>query len=394
MSNPSSPSERSDTDSDVYELEMVHHDLAFAFRSILGSTMVGAWLGQKRASINGASKYARLALHRAWYDKRKPTPPTGNPMPASLKYGLNNEAHGVTAYRELMDLDESQIVRQPGFKVWHGPYEGNERELCGAAPDALIGADGLCEVKCPYSMRNDPDQRVHLDDKWLTQVQMQMEAYDRQWCDIIVWQQDWISVFRVLRDEKKLHTEYSKQVLKRGLDAADPTLGTELQPAMTFLEAAWPEIQKFDKDAPIETLGCDLDVARRIDREFKAMREKCVQVPAITDDGWAWVSIDQSMAASIERTDPAAGHRVIDRFSNPAAAGDMPLKSIWLNIRWLGMPMTRYWVWEEGKQYPRGGFIHSQHYTYYRLSDLPNSWNATRLAAEGKVPMPGSGLPG
>jgi hypothetical protein len=61
----------------------------------------------------------------------------------------------------------------------------------------------------------------------------------------------------------------------------------------------------------------------------------------------------------------------------------------------MGLPMTSYWVWEEGKQYPRGGFIRSQHYTYCRLSDLPGGWNATRLAAEcGKVPMPGTGLPG
>lgn len=82
--------------------------------------------------------------------------------------------------------------------------------MSGASPDGLVGADGLIEIKCPITA-------IHLDSvmgqsvpgKYLTQMQWQMAATGRAWCDFVSYDPRLppdlrLFVRRVMRDEARI----------------------------------------------------------------------------------------------------------------------------------------------------------------------------------------------
>lgn len=63
-------------------------------------------------------------------------------------------------------------------------------EWLGASPDRLVGNDGLLEIKCPYSLRDDemPDfLSIDVQEHYYDQIQMQMMVTGRQWTDFFQW---------------------------------------------------------------------------------------------------------------------------------------------------------------------------------------------------------------
>ena len=126
----------------------------------------------------------------------------GGFTPPACQWGIDHEDEAKTMYKLTRCVD----IFEPGFVVkWPGSF--------GVSPDGLIGDDGLIEVKCPYN----PD--VHLktlltrkiENKYgyYTQMQAQMLATDRQWCDFVSYdprQEDLnqLVIIRVERDEQEI----------------------------------------------------------------------------------------------------------------------------------------------------------------------------------------------
>lgn len=61
-----------------------------------------------------------------------------------LSWGNDNESKAIRHYR---DIENMEI--QPA-----GLFNDKTHWFLGATPDALVGEDGILEIKCPYSTRH------------------------------------------------------------------------------------------------------------------------------------------------------------------------------------------------------------------------------------------------
>jgi putative phage-type endonuclease len=120
---------------------------------------------------------------------------------AAMQWGTEKEPEARAAYEFRTDATVEQI----GFAI-HPKMEAS-----GASPDGLVGADGLVEIKCPNTA-------THLETligqeipaKYITQMQWQMAATGRQWCDFISYdprlpESMRMFIKRVPRDAKRIH---------------------------------------------------------------------------------------------------------------------------------------------------------------------------------------------
>lgn len=81
-------------------------------------------------------------------------------------------------------------------------------EFTGCSPDGLVGDDGLIEVKC----KNDANFVRHMVDKVIDsehnwQMQMNMWVSGRQWCDYIIFNENFPKttiITRVMRNESDI----------------------------------------------------------------------------------------------------------------------------------------------------------------------------------------------
>jgi putative phage-type endonuclease len=108
-----------------------------------------------------------------------------------------------------------RMMCEPVSFVLHPKYD-----FTGSSPDALVGEDGILEIKCP-------DTTTHLDyvlggkvpDEYLPQIMWELACTGRKWADFVSYdpriQDDKLRFFyrRVERDEA-LIAHYTEQVLK------------------------------------------------------------------------------------------------------------------------------------------------------------------------------------
>jgi putative phage-type endonuclease len=94
---------------------------------------------------------------------------------AAMQWGTECEPYA----REAYEIRTGEIVEQVGFiKI--------PDMMAGASPDGLVGDDGLLEIKCPNSATHiDTLLTQKIDRKYLLQMQWQMLATDRNWCDFV-----------------------------------------------------------------------------------------------------------------------------------------------------------------------------------------------------------------
>lgn len=112
----------------------------------------------------------------------------------AMRWGRENEETALKLYEFLIagDLPMEEV----GFL---------EKGDVGASPDALVGDEGMVEVKCPYGIREDAHPSFksvfELDYRhYMHQVQMQMYCADREWCDFFQWTPNGYRCERVYRD--------------------------------------------------------------------------------------------------------------------------------------------------------------------------------------------------
>jgi hypothetical protein len=118
-------------------------------------------------------------------------------------WGNAHEPDGDFMYKKIKQIETIEC----GFITLNEAY--------GGSPDRLVGLDGLTEIKCPYNSAN---HIRHLDlesaddfrteyPKYYTQVQGNLYATDRVWCDFISFDPRpkiealQIKILRIYRDE-------------------------------------------------------------------------------------------------------------------------------------------------------------------------------------------------
>jgi putative phage-type endonuclease len=95
---------------------------------------------------------------------------------AAMVWGLQKEPEA----RRLYEFERDVEVRTIGF-IDH-PRIG----MSGASPDGLVGDDGLVETKCPITAKHIESVLGRtIPVKYLAQMQWQMAATGRAWCDFV-----------------------------------------------------------------------------------------------------------------------------------------------------------------------------------------------------------------
>jgi putative phage-type endonuclease len=119
---------------------------------------------------------------------------------AAMQWGIDHESEAKEAYAFLTDA----VLNDVGF------LDHPTIAMAGASPDALVGASGLVEVKCPNSATHIETLLTGtIDVKYRLQMQFQMATTGRAWCDFCSYDprmppsmQFWLK--RVERDDRQI----------------------------------------------------------------------------------------------------------------------------------------------------------------------------------------------
>lgn len=120
---------------------------------------------------------------------------------AAMQWGIDTEPEALAAYAFYYDAEPEK----PGF-IDHPTIENT-----GASPDALVGGEGMVEVKCPQTATHiDTLLGTPVADKYVKQMQWQMDCAERQWCDFVSFDPRMpeslkLHVQRFHRDEDMIH---------------------------------------------------------------------------------------------------------------------------------------------------------------------------------------------
>ena len=110
--------------------------------------------------------------------------------------GRELESNAKDMYEFINDVE----VKQVGF------VELNK--FVGASPDGLIGDIGLVEFKCPKPskfMQQIIEGKTSIEKLYIYQMQMQIYVCGKQWCDYVIYNEDFknpIHTIRIERDEE------------------------------------------------------------------------------------------------------------------------------------------------------------------------------------------------
>lgn len=146
----------------------------------------GAWFEKRKGRVTGSNVGAILGLNpyktaddvlremvREWHGAEREF--QGN---QATEWGTFNEDGAIAEYQ----METGNKVEECGFFVHP------EHEWLGASPDGLIGADGVFEVKAPYS-KIDSSEFNPLDEQphYAAQVQIEMACAQRTLCHFYQW---------------------------------------------------------------------------------------------------------------------------------------------------------------------------------------------------------------
>ncbi len=147
---------------------------------------------------------------------------------AAMQYGIENEPTALGAYTYI---DKPDDVKDNTIKEATFVIHPNHPWL-GASPDALVGDDGLLEIKCPYGARhNNKFTSITHSSKehYYAQMQIQMSCTQRNWCDFYQWSPNSFMLERVEHNPKwvadalpilkEFYEEYLDKVKYSFLDA-------------------------------------------------------------------------------------------------------------------------------------------------------------------------------
>lgn len=331
-----------------------------SYRRHLSGSKVSRWLGfHSYSGTPTNSAKGRLQMIQEWEAPRPAV--SGRPNPR-LERGTRCEPKGVEAYIKLTGIDRS-LVSKAAF-VEHPEYP-----WLGATPDAFVGSNGLLEVKCPARQEvMDGSGCVYVEEHWLLQIHLQLECTGRDWCDLLVWSENYVWLFRVLRDEPIWHTDWPSVATR-----VDDTTALLLLPPQTLMQSLLPEYRKYaafvrsDRGVGAEAaLGSDCDKIARINWDVACYRKRAVRQLAVgkTTEQFGWIE-----SSGEDRTNPLTA-RVVDRFPNPNTkeygVDKNGVIGSFLRVHWLNALEKEdgshfYSYKRDGPARPPGGVICCEH---------------------------------
>lgn len=196
---------------------------------------------------------------------------------AAMQWGKDNEDRAGELYTFLRSAPDEK-TEKTGY--WTIERDG---VLLGASPDLLVGDEGLVEIKCPYRMVEEESPEFDSIEKlhhYWHQIQLQLLATDRQWCDFFQWAPSGFKCERVERDPDWWDTVKERVILfyadyKKALetqDDPDPVGSTS-----RFRAAAEDyTLAKLTRDMA----QSDMDAAKKV------MTELCEESSATDASGW------------------------------------------------------------------------------------------------------------
>jgi len=155
---------------------------------------------------------------------------------ASLQWGREHEKEAISEYSLFAESEHSECeIQECGLKICQ------DLPFIGATPDGIFSCKchpscQLIEVKCPYSMRDtdsiedaikqskffiDQDKQLKKNNRYFTQVQLQLFVFGLKECIFIVWTPKWMFHTTIARDDifidsmvKHLTCFYKKHIMK------------------------------------------------------------------------------------------------------------------------------------------------------------------------------------
>lgn len=182
----------------------------------------GRVTGSAVGAILGIAPFANQAdilrrMVRDWH--KAPSEFTGN---IATNWGVQNEAGALLEY-EMVTGNTVEPCAFYQYEHW-----------LGASPDGLVGDRGLVEIKCPFGIRYKRPpvfKTAAMQTHYYAQMQIQLFATDRDWCDFYQWTPYGDALERINRDESFLATVlpvlrnfYEKYLIERELPNAEKYL--------------------------------------------------------------------------------------------------------------------------------------------------------------------------
>lgn len=117
-----------------------------------------------------------------------------------MQWGNDQEDAAITTYGLGIAEEITRVGYVPHPRIEHA----------GASPDALVGATGCAQIKCPDSHTHHATLRGGaIDASYLSQMQWEMACTGRHWCDFISYDPRWpvkhqMAIRRVRRDDFRI----------------------------------------------------------------------------------------------------------------------------------------------------------------------------------------------
>jgi len=151
-------------------------------------------------SATGISAIMANGKGRDTYMKRLARERRGGQMEESytspaMQWGIDHEDEARQAYGNKYGV----TVQQVGFVKLN--------DWVGVSPDGLVGSDGLIEIKCPNTNTHVDYCNCGIPFKYSWQVQCQLWATNRKWCDFVSYDPRYtepLYINRVFRDEAEI----------------------------------------------------------------------------------------------------------------------------------------------------------------------------------------------
>lgn len=171
----------------------------------------GRFSGSRAGDLMASMKteaFKNLIRDLAWERKYGDHGEDG-PKPAGLQRGNDLEPEALDWYA----FEVQQAIDRVGFIV------SGSHDYFGVSPDALVGDDGMCQVKClkhRQFMAFCVSKALEPEYDW--QVHSEIWAAEREWSDFVVYHpKAGGRIVRVQRDEKKIAAFQERLVLANEL---------------------------------------------------------------------------------------------------------------------------------------------------------------------------------
>ena len=227
------------------KVEMNEHYADTLFTETLEQSASGMWFYQRQGRLTASKVYDCLHFTGRSTDSYLVRSILGicndtNINIPALAYGRKHESTARKAYVKIMqDTHESFTCDLSGLVV------NQDDPFIGASPDGLVHCtccgDGCLEIKCPFKYTNEnPTTAASLDTKnftlinekvamkrdasspYYTQIQCQLAATGRKWCDFVLYTRQGLYYERVDFNETfwtstvvKLRSFYSDYILPK-----------------------------------------------------------------------------------------------------------------------------------------------------------------------------------